>query len=410
MLREIKFNGLDNARPEGDSPCSGIEPLDELLRLFRSSPAVQQQHENPPLEEEESYEGDHEEHISSGRPLRTVQLQRREPIIEITSPGSGDGKTSLLYYITAVGILPSSLEGIQLGGKESAVVFLDTDFRFDAARLREVLVGITREKLHAHYTQHDIAQSNIKKALELMIDECLRHVHIFRPHSSSSLLATLRTLESYVLHSTEHLSHARRLHAIILDSASAFYWQDRREAEILNIPGVREERAAQQTPGSTSPSDLENLSISQVAQETILSLRHLQRVFSCVIAFTTWGLQRALPQRYGQDPHSYSHSLPNPLSFRPHLPWPWLTFPTLRLVVSRDTVRASAPFMTVGEEGLDAPSRQAIVARGEFSAWVDMWARESWATGVAERVMAKGGFGFWVRDSTVGGFTYTTGG
>ena len=357
-----------------------------------------QQRAHPPSEEGDSYEGDREDDTTPERPaVRRVLPQRRDPVVEVTSPGSGDGKTSLLYYITAISILPQSLEDIQLGGKGGAVVFLDADFRFDASRLRDVLVGIVTEKLYAY----DIQQGDLKKAVEFMVDECFRHVHVFQPQSSLSLLATLRSLESYLLHSTQHSSHARALHAIILDSASAFYWQDRRENELLNIPGVREERAALQQASSNTPSDLNNLTIPQIAQETISSLRHLQHIFSCAIVYTTWGLQRASAQRHAQDTHLYS----NALSFRPHPPRPWRTFPTLRLVVSRDAVRPFASFMTVQEAERDAASRQTIVSRGEFSVWVDMWGRENWAAGVAESVIAKGAFGFWVRDDAVGGFT-----
>lgn len=393
-----QFNG---ASPEEGSSCVGIEPIDELLRLFRFPPPVQQHHAHP-ASEENSYEGDREEDTTPERPPRRMILpQRRAPVIEVTSPGSGDGKTSLLYYITAMGVLPPSLEGVPLGGNGGAVVFLDTDFRFDASRLRGALVGIAREKLRAQEVQHGGTQDESRKAFELMVNECLRHVHVFRPQSSLSLLATLRSLESYLLHSTQHSSHNRRLHAIVLDSASAFYWQDRRENELLNIPGVREERAAQQQPSSSTPSGLNNLSIPQIAQETVSALRHLQHIFSCAILYTTWGLHRSSTQRHAHDADLYS----TPLSFRPHLPRPWPTFPTLRLVVSRDAVRPFAPFMTVKETERDAPSRQAIVARGEFSVWVDMWGRDNWAAGVAERVVQKGAFGFWVRGGAVGGFT-----
>src|SRR4030095_12875097 len=79
--------------------------------------------------------------------------------------------------------------------------------------------------------------------LHSMLHECLRHVHVFRPQSSQALLATIQSLETYLLDGSDHISGLRPLRAIVLDSATAFYWQDRREAEILRIPGVREERA-----------------------------------------------------------------------------------------------------------------------------------------------------------------------
>ena len=398
------MNEFDSSCAEGGSSCLGIEPIDDLLRLFRFPPTVQQHHAHPASKEEDSYEGDREEDTTPERPpVCRILPQRRAPVVEVTSPGSGDGKTSLLYYVTAIGVLPSSLEGVHLGGKGGAVVFLDTDFRFDASRLRDVLVGIATEKLRARQVEHGTTQDERKTALELTINECLRHVHVFRPQSSLSLLATLRSLESYLLHSTQHSSHHRRLHAIVLDSASAFYWQDRRENELLNIPGVLEERAMQQQSSSNTPSELNNLSIPQIAQETVSALRHLQCIFSCAIVYTTWGLHRDSTQRHAHDAYLYSSTL----SFRPHLPRPWPTFPTLRLVVSRNAVRPFAPFMTVKEAEADAPSRQAIVARGEFSVWVDMWGRENWAAGVAEKVVQKGAFRFWVRGGAVGGLQWT---
>lgn len=328
-------------------------------------------------------------------------------MIEITSPSSGDGKTSLLYYITAIGILPPAFDGVTLGGKGGAVVFLDTDSRFDAKRLRDILVCIVREKLDSGQRGEHNIKPDTEPALGLMIDECLRHVHVFRPQSSLALLSTLRSLESYLLHSTQHVSHARRLHAIILDSASAFYWQDRREAELLSIPGVREERAATATSQNPETSSHANMNTPQIALETVNALRHLQHTFSCAILYSTWGLQRAHPQHKPQ--HMYAYATPSsssasasPLSFRPHLPRPWPTFPTLRLVVHRDPVRQFAPYMSIDEARRDASARQGVVARGEFSLWVDLWGKDNWPPEIMERLSANNILGFWVRNAGVG--------
>ncbi|KAL1961416.1 hypothetical protein VTO42DRAFT_144 [Malbranchea cinnamomea] len=417
ILCDVRNSVLEAFDGQDESSCLGIKPIDELLQLFRVATASrpqggQQQTGQPAASEEQVPVHDGQEGYAPperSRALERVPTGPRDPIIEITSPSSGDGKTSLLYYITAIGVLPPSLDGVHLGGKGGTVVFLDTDFRFDAERLRDVLVRIVRDRMYAQDTttqqEDQEANTQIKQALELTVGECLRHVHVFRPQSSLALLATIRSLESYLL-AGDHVSHARKVHAIVLDSASAFYWQDRREAELLSIPGVREERKVGGSTASVSTSESEIMTMSQVSQETISSLRHLQRIFCCAIVYTTWGLQRAShPRPYysGQDPSA--HSIPDSLSFRPYLPRPWPTFPTLRLVVQRDAVRPFAPLMSIDEAERDAPSRQGVVARGEFSAWVDMWGSENWAPGVAERVAGKGTFGFWVRSDGVGGFT-----
>jgi hypothetical protein len=182
------------------------------------------------------------------------------------------------------------------------------------------------------------------------------------------------------------------LHAILLDSASAFYWQDRREAEILQIPGVREERA--RIPGTQSRA----IDVAQTAQQTVRSLQHLQAVFSCPVIYTTWGIQRAFPQQPDPSHAVYRYQFqPTPLSFRPHLPRPWPSFPTLRLVVRRDPIRPFAPQLTLDDARREAPARLSVVQQGNFSAWLDPWGKDEWAPGISETLSgsgAKDGFSF----------------
>ncbi|PGH14974.1 hypothetical protein AJ80_05737 [Polytolypa hystricis UAMH7299] len=429
ILRDVR--AINNAAQSNDDTESnacrlGVKPLDDLLRIFQSPPAL-----------------GHTQHVAArtaaALPAASVQADNappstpsirhgtkttptRPPVLEITSSASGNGATSLLYYITALAILPPSFDGITLDGKNSAVVFLDTDYRFDAVRLHDVAMGIVRDKASAQhvplpYYHHD-DDGQGPDQLEPMLHEALRHVHIFRPQSSHALLAAIKAIPSYLLHSTDHPSSHRALHAILLDSASAFYWQDRREADVLRIPGVREERerTARTTdtgtgdPSTTKEED-EEINITQVPRETIASLRHLQTIFDCAIVYTTWGLQRAWPSSSSSSstsPYSYQSPPGGIPSFRPHLPFPWPAFATCRVVVQRDPVRPFAPQMTLKEAMEEAGMRQGVVAKGRVSGWLDLRGREEWGYGVEERVRrldGRGAFRFYVteRGVTFGG-------
>ncbi|PGH30728.1 hypothetical protein GX50_06490 [[Emmonsia] crescens] len=344
----------------------GIKPLDDILRVF---------HPSPPHAS-----------ITSASPYATEAAAAthipRQPVLEITSPSSADGKSHLLYYITALAILPDTYHNIILRGRNSAIVFLDTDCRFDAVRLREVTRGIVLERAVEQGILLPAAGSNSghgneDEDLNKMLHTALSHVHVFRPQSSASLLATIRSIEPYLLHGTaeghnKHESHYRPLHAILLDSASAFYWQDRHEMEVLSIPGVREERAR-----ARAPNDNDNdTPPSQLPHQIIHALRALQHTFSCPLIFTTWGLLRATPHASSRRHISHAPATtplykPHRPSFRPHLPRPWPSFPTCRIIVQRDVVRPFAPFLTMDEVKGEARERQAVVRRGRVVGWVD---------------------------------------
>ncbi|KAK2809053.1 hypothetical protein FQN50_004106 [Emmonsiellopsis sp. PD_5] len=354
LLREVREENLagflrsirSQTTPSPSQPNLGIQPLDSLLNLFHP-----QSHPHPP------------------------------PILEITSPPSPpSGKSHLLYHLTALSILPPTYNSIPLPGSSSTIIFLDTDNRFDPARLHTVAVNI----VYASATQQGITLPKTTRD-EVELDEMVRaamgHVHVFRPQSSAGLLATVNSLEPYLLDGTQHASCDRRVQAVLLDSASAFYWQDRREAEVLGIPGVREERAGEGNQGG--------LSVTQMAGEIVSGLRRVQRVFGCAVVFTTWGVQ-------GQNQRGFS--------FRPHLPHPWPGFADCRVVVAREAVNGFPPGMSAEEarESGDAEKRQEVVRRRVFRGWVDRWGSERWERRVWEGV-ERDGVGAFEFEVTEGG-------
>lgn len=374
------FQVLRDIRTENHSGCvTHVKEIDDLLDVFLGRTRA----------------GDlPEQHTPAAQETGHSRRRQRLPVVEITSPSSGDGKTQLIYLIAAVSVLPASFKGVAVGGRDSAVVILDLDGRFDVDRLFDVAKGFVERILRPGQAAEETAQPGLEdqrsvisdSSVASLITAALQHVHIYRPQSSSALLATLRQLDAYLFNTTKHSSATRRLGAILLDSMSAFYYQDRLRDELARTEeiGMSAGDIARARDGKTS------FHLSVLYREICDELRRLQNVFDCAVLYTTWGINRVS-----------GTAAP---SFRPHLPPPWPTFPCVRIVVSRDSVRPFAPNASIMGMERDAPIRQSVVQQGKFSAWVDHWGAENWAPSVIaalNRMDGRGGFAFWVRDDGV---------
>ena len=209
------------------------------------------------------------------RPLgRTIQL---------TSSHAASGKTSLLYHLSAFCILAKNR-----GGNEATTVWLDTDGRFSALRLAQ------------SYSQLLDPQCS-KSEIDAQISDGLGHVHVFQPQSSAQLIATLKALPDYLLSRDQHHSQRRPLQLVILDSATAFSWADRAEAEIARLSN----------PGAIAP--------PSTAFQIIEQLKELERIFDCTIIFTT---DASLQRRNRSQPEFQrkdSSGLTSPAAKRAHL-------------------------------------------------------------------------------------------
>ncbi len=226
--------------------------------------------------------------------------------------------------------------------------------------------------------------------LDAMLTAALHHVHVFRPQSSASLLATVEGLPNYLFSSTAHISQNRCLQALLLDSASAFFWQDR-------MADDQPEESATADGGKQHP---ERKTFVQTWQLLVRALRSVQATFHCTIVATNWGLFSTAPQQQQQ----YTSQVINP-SIRPHLPAVWTSFCTLRIVVQRDKVKQFASGMTLSEAAMENDRRLEAVQQAGFSGWIDEWESEGWSAEIRDRLRAvkgRGSFWFWVRDEGVG--------
>jgi hypothetical protein len=322
---------------------------------------------------------------------RDGMKQQLPPIVEVSSSMSSSGKSQLLYYLTALAILPRKCGDTPVGGHEAAVIFIDTDGRFDAERLRVVARGIMQERRRLNITSEEQSTQLSIRDIESLLVSSLQHVHVLRPQSSSALLATLHSLDSYLFDLSRHCSASRPLQMIAIDSVTAFIWQDRLRDEVARTEEIgrpREEVDREREKG-------QRFYLPDLYAELAKELKRLQSQFQCSIVYTSTvsGGRAAGPGLYDQ-PETRTPSL------KPPLPTPWGTLPTLRLVVHRSTVRPFPPSMAPHAAVKDAPSRQGVVRKGKISAWVNAWGREEWPRRIAEAIEASNGgsFSFYVRE------------
>lgn len=345
LLREVEEDGLDEIlyslkalSHAAVSPYFGIQALDSLLPICEQG-VIPQAQPQPPMEPWLS--------SAAARPLPDVSARNiisKGPFIEFISAGSGGGKTHLLYYMTTLATLPRTHRGIMLNGKDSAVVVLDTDCRFDIQRLTEVMSHYVIAQLESSFSLSQPVNgaqfsTGKSKVIHDLIQSSLSHIHIFRPWSHVSLLSTVSSLPMYLFHSTSHASISRPLHSIMLDSASAFFWQTRTEEDTARLS---ESRA---------------LSTNEVYATLARQLTDLSRTFSCAIITTSWSLS------------STSHTAQGAQSMRSSLTSSWSLLPALRFGVRRIPVTAFHEAMSIEDALAEKGRRASAINVGKFEAW-----------------------------------------
>ena len=231
-------------------------------------------------------------------------------------------------------------------------------------------------------------QSRIDASAELkpmetfntLIQSSLDHLHVFRPHSSSALLATLSNLQSYVFDTASHYSANRCVGFIILHDLDSFLWQDRLEdAEDETSDG----KPSQKITG-----------LSRHFRDMVAHLRHLQADFSCLVIATSSALSAVTYTRI--------NGLAVP-SLRSHLPNVWRNFVTLRLIVQRDTIRKFPLGISAEEAAREAHQRREAVEKCMFSARMDWSESDNWREGTMSAIKALGDGGEFVFKVTTSG-------
>ena len=263
----------------------------------------------------------------------------------------------MLYQIISISLLPAKHEDVLINGKGNAVVLLDLSGRFSVLRLHHVM------RNHIFSSCSDTASALPEQEISLLVSNSFNHLHIFHPQSSSSLLATLASLPSFLISSpSSHFSANRPLGLLAINELSAFLWQDRLEAD---------EEA--DLPASNHAEKANNALFLERYRNLISSLRHIQHLFSCTIVATNWGLSPVT-------------SVAGHPALRPHLPSVWNNFCSVKVVVERDRVSKFGPGLSAEEAKKEGVQRWEAVEKSGFSGWINWWASEGLREEVREGI------------------------
>lgn len=233
---------------------------------------------------------------------------------------SPPGKTALLYLLTIHAILPSTLSSVPLSGLTSSIIIFDPLHHFSVSFLATTLLAHIASSFTA--AGKDATSSTARREILPCVKQALNHVHIFRPASWDALLATLRSLETYLFDTQKHSSTHRPVHALVLDDVDAF------------LPVLR-----------TASSAAGGNAIATASAQLTRLLDTLSTTLSCAVLTTS---------------HSTTHS-----SFRPPLPLRWpANMQITRLAVRRVEVVKFAPGMSVDEAEAEREQRGEVVGRG----------------------------------------------
>ena len=325
----------------------GFPPIDRLLRLFQNPPLTRQQ---------QHYQTQWSTHQDG---LLPPPREKPLPVIEISNAAACSGKTQLLYLLVSLSLLPAKHKDVAINGKGSAVVLFDLSGKFSVLRLHQVMQN------HVSSLCSTSSLALPKQEITSVVSDSFSHLHIFRPQSSSSLLATLASLPSFLLSSPSmHLSTNRCLRLLAINDLSAFLWQDRLDAD--------EETAL---PVSNHAEKANSTLFLERYRSFISSLRHIQSLFSCTIVATNWGLAPVT-------------SVTGHPALRPHLPSLWNNFCTIKIVVERNRVSKFGPGLSAEEAKMEGVQRWEAVEKSDFSGWINWWGSEGWREEVREGVRA----------------------
>lgn len=207
-------------------------------------------------------------------------------VLEIQGPPSS-GKSQLLYRMLVACIIPNTCGSISLGGWDKVAILFDTDASFSLSRLKQLMTSHLESAL-----KHTIDPDSI----QMLVKQSLQNLHVFSPHSSAQLAATLLHLPSY--HRTK-LPNSE-IGILAVDSMSAFYWPDRFTAEQLR------------------PTTHRVNTTSNPLHHVVVALQRFHRSHKPMIVLTNWDLTPTKTANVNDSntPTYRQHLVPPPAVFR----------------------------------------------------------------------------------------------
>lgn len=318
-------------------------------------------------------------------------------MLELTSNTPAAGKTHLLYLLTAAAVMPSVAQprsaddgaAVDSGSPRSrpqtgTAVIVDTDNRFDIERLAEVMSSYYRSHHAAPTTEAPFEEDEFPTE----VLHALQHIHILRPQSLASLVATLQDLPSYLLDTSQHHSAHRPLTLLAIDSITAFYWPERYAQETASLPTDAENQY--QKPPPSLYAGLVN------------AIKAIQAQFLCPVVAMSWSLSASKQSESSISIPGVNSSMPK--SLRPLLPGVWSQYVTTRVNVYREPVKKFPAGLTLEQAEREKKQRQEVVERDLFRVEVDWWTSEVWSDVLKEKLRRDAklrGFGFVIKEAGI---------
>lgn len=131
-------------------------------------------------------------------------------IIEITGD-EATGKTLLVTDLLARCLLPKTYQEVQLPGRKSGALFINTNHHFDMFKLAEIM---------QYYIKTNCNRTLNSNTVQEIIKESLKSLTVINCYTNEQFQATLLNLESLILENTN-------ISLLIVDTLVAFYWIQR---------------------------------------------------------------------------------------------------------------------------------------------------------------------------------------
>lgn len=141
--------------------------------------------------------------------------------------GAGVGKSELLMGMLVFTILPLRFHDIDFGGNGLGVVYFDNDLKFNMGRLVHLLTlrwerAIAQAMLDSRFSAAARRLTEDPSAKDTFLVSTLDRLIIYRCTDSLQFAATLAGLEPL-------LRSRDTIRIVMIDTLSAFYWQDKHE-------------------------------------------------------------------------------------------------------------------------------------------------------------------------------------
>ncbi|KAJ9582041.1 hypothetical protein L9F63_003624 [Diploptera punctata] len=128
-------------------------------------------------------------------------------VVEITGD-IGSGKTLLITQLLAKCLLPKSMFEIDIGGLGAGAIIINSDHHFQLLKLVSIMESTFEEN-----------QQLDSSTIEKIIKTALANLIVLNCYDRVQLLVTFHSLDNI-------LSSNKNISLIVVDSLSAFYWQD----------------------------------------------------------------------------------------------------------------------------------------------------------------------------------------